>query len=198
MIDAAGTTAYTYHLNRRLQSENGPWANDTVTYGYHTQSPFLRTSLTLQQPAGSWTQSYAYDDARRLDTLTSPAGQFAYDYHLAGRKVENLFLPTGGRIANDYTTDPLARLTGTWLLNSAQQTLNVHGYEHNLRNDITRHTRTDASFVDYDYDDLGQLTDAVGSGSSGSPVRSRRRFGVRRWSGADSPLFERVRRWCAG
>jgi YD repeat-containing protein len=124
------------------------------------------------------------------------------------QKVENLFLPTGlpaprlrqtrGRIANDYATDPLARLSGAWLLNSAQQTLYYHGYEHNLRNDITRHTRTDASFVDYDYDDLGQLTDAVGSGSSGSPVRSRRRFGVRRWSGADSPLFERVRRWCAG
>jgi YD repeat-containing protein len=69
-----------------------------------------------------------------------------------------------GRIANDYATDPLARLTGTWLLNSSQQTLSFHGYEHNLRNDITRHTRTDASFVDYDYDDLGQLTDAVGSG----------------------------------
>jgi YD repeat-containing protein len=91
------------------------------------------------------------------------------------RNIQNLLLPTGlpaprlrqtrGRIANDYTTDPLARLTGTWLLNSAEQTLNYHGYEHNLRNDITRHTRTDASFVDYDYDDLGQLTDAVGSGS---------------------------------
>ncbi|HVR36222.1 MAG TPA: hypothetical protein VMS21_10275 [Methylomirabilota bacterium] len=111
-------------------------------------------------------------------------------YHLVGRTVENLFLPIGlpaeasaqtrGLIANDYATDPLARLTGTWLLNSAQQTLNYHGYEHNLRNDITRHTRTDSSFVDYDYDDLGQLTDAVGSGSSGSPVRSRRRFGLRR------------------
>jgi hypothetical protein len=91
------------------------------------------------------------------------------------RNIQNLLLPTGlpaprlrqtrGRIANDYTTDPLARLTGTWLLNSAEQTLNYHGYEHNLRNDITRHTRTAASFVDYDYDDLGQLTDAVGSGS---------------------------------
>ncbi|HVR35338.1 MAG TPA: hypothetical protein VMS21_05750 [Methylomirabilota bacterium] len=93
---------------------------------------------------------------------------------------------------------PLARLTGTWLLNSAQQTLNYHGYEHNLRNDITRHTRTDASFVDYDYDDLGQLTDAVGSGSSGSPVRSRRRFGVRRWSASGFAAFRaggEVVRW---
>ncbi|HVR35312.1 MAG TPA: hypothetical protein VMS21_05615 [Methylomirabilota bacterium] len=105
------------------------------------------------------------------------------------RNVQSLFLPTGlpaprlrqarGRIANVYATDPLARLKGTWLLNSAEQTLNFHGYEHNLRNDITRHTRTDASFVDYDYDNLGQLIDAVGSGSSGSTVRSRRRFGVR-------------------
>jgi YD repeat-containing protein len=101
-------------------------------------------------------------------------------YRMDGRKVENLFLPTGGRIANDYATDPLARLTGTWLLNSAQQTLNYHGYEHNLRNDITRHTRTDASFVDYDYDNLGQLTSAIGSGRLRNPARSRRRLGVRR------------------
>jgi hypothetical protein len=76
------------------------------------------------------------------------------------RNVHSLFLPTrqpapwlrqaGGRIANDDATDPLARLTGTWLLNSAQQTLNFHGYAHNLRNDSTGHTRTDASYVDCD------------------------------------------------
>jgi YD repeat-containing protein len=56
MIDAAGTTQFTWKAWGGLATEVGPWANDTVTYGYNTARE--RNSLTLQQPSGSWSQTY--------------------------------------------------------------------------------------------------------------------------------------------
>jgi YD repeat-containing protein len=66
MVDAAGTTRYTYYLGGQLYTEDGPWASDMVTYTYNN-APF-RERLTLQQPSGSWTQSYLYDTAKRLQS----------------------------------------------------------------------------------------------------------------------------------
>jgi YD repeat-containing protein len=66
MIDAAGTTRYTYYLGGQLNTEDGPWASDMVTYTYNNAR--LREGLTLQQPSGSWTQSYLYDTAKRLQS----------------------------------------------------------------------------------------------------------------------------------
>src|ERR1051326_6219317 len=75
MTDAVGTTVYTY-TNQFPASEDGPWANDTVSYAYQNG---LRSSITLQQPnASSWTQNYGYDPANRLQTVSSPAGIFVY------------------------------------------------------------------------------------------------------------------------
>jgi YD repeat-containing protein len=36
MVDAAGTSRFTYTDFGALLSEDGPWDNDTVTYGYTT------------------------------------------------------------------------------------------------------------------------------------------------------------------
>ncbi len=61
-----------------LASEDGPWASDTVSYSYTNG---LRGGLTLLQPSGSsWTQSYGYDAANRLKTVTSVPGAFTYTY----------------------------------------------------------------------------------------------------------------------
>ncbi len=58
---------------RQLLTEDGPWANDTLTYTYANQ---LRASLSLQQPGGTWTNGYLDDVARRMTNVTSPAGTF--------------------------------------------------------------------------------------------------------------------------
>ena len=72
------TNRYTYHANGQLGSEDGPWADDTVSYSYNNG---LRSGLSLLQPgAGAWAQSLFYDPAKRLETVTSPAGQFGYQY----------------------------------------------------------------------------------------------------------------------
>ncbi|HEY9171723.1 MAG TPA: hypothetical protein VI136_05505, partial [Verrucomicrobiae bacterium] len=75
MVDAVGTTAYGYTPGGRLASEDGPWSSDTVTNGYSSR---VRTNLSLQQPAGFWTNAFGYDPALRLTNVASPAGTFAY------------------------------------------------------------------------------------------------------------------------
>jgi len=35
MVDAAGTTKYTYYAGGLLNAEDGPWTSDTVTYTYN-------------------------------------------------------------------------------------------------------------------------------------------------------------------
>ena len=47
MVDAAGTTAYTYHPGGQLWTEDGPFANDTATNLYN--SARLRSDLVLHQ-----------------------------------------------------------------------------------------------------------------------------------------------------
>src|SRR3989442_10858755 len=83
MVDAAGTTTYGYTSFGALQSEDGPWDNDTVTYSYANQ---LRSGLSLAQPSASpWAQSYGYDAASRLNSLSSPAGRSFCSNFGAGR-----------------------------------------------------------------------------------------------------------------
>src|SRR5436853_7903940 len=109
MVDAVGTTAYSFTSGGLLQSEDGPWASDTVTYTYQNR---LRTGLNLQAPNNSdWVQSYGYDGGKRLTTLTSPAGTFNYAYDpTAQMQVRKLSLPNGAYITNSYDSDakPLA------------------------------------------------------------------------------------------
>jgi len=65
-------------LRVRFLSEDGPWSDDSVNYTYNNR---LRSGLSLLAPNGSpWTQSYSYDPAKRLTSITSPAGTFAYAY----------------------------------------------------------------------------------------------------------------------
>ena len=73
-----GNTSYLYHTNGLLQSEDGPWANDTVSYGYTINR--LRQSLSLKNSSGTllWSQTNSYDAANRLTNLVSGAGAFVY------------------------------------------------------------------------------------------------------------------------
>ena len=77
MIDAAGTSKYTYTTGNQLWAEDGPWASDTVTNIYYNR---MRTNLSLAQATGSWTNGFGYDAAKRLTDVASPAGTFGYKY----------------------------------------------------------------------------------------------------------------------
>jgi RHS repeat-associated protein len=179
VVDATGTNAFTYTAVGQLASEDGPWANDTVSYGYSQQ---LRTNLSLSQPnASPWSQAYVYDGGRRLHTLTSPAGTFGYAYPAAGgvlspasALVEKLSLPNGAYITNAH--DAVAQLTGTWLKNSSHAILNRHEYQHDRAGQRTNTVRLDGSYAAYAYDNIGQLKTATGFELGGAP-RLHEKFG---------------------
>src|SRR2546426_1075776 len=129
----------------------------------------------MQQPnASAWALSYAYDAAARLTSVTSPAGTFGYQYHAGlvsgapspASLVKKLLLPNGSAITNDF--DAQARWLGTYLRDSTGTLLNQHLYAYNDLDQRTKQTRTDASFVDYTYDQLSQLQSALGKESGGT------------------------------
>ena len=124
----------------------------------------LRTSLSLQQPTGAWTNRFVYDAARRLTNVTSQAGSFGYVYR-AGRLVKAIGFPGGCYITNTY--DPSGMLLDTYLKNGST-VLNHHGYTYNQGFYRTNATRTDASHISYSYDNIGQLVKATAYDTTGT------------------------------
>jgi len=154
MVDASGTTKYTYTAGNQLLTEDGPFASDTVTNTYVNR---LRSGLSLQQPTGAWTNGFAYDAARRLTNVISPAGAFNYQFVPSGvtHHASRITLPNTSYITNAF--DGNARLTGTYLKNSGNTILDSYGYTYNVANQRGTLARTDGSSVNYTYDLIGQL-----------------------------------------
>jgi RHS repeat-associated protein len=174
MVDGVGNTAYSYDAAGQLLTEDGPWANDTVTYAYTNR---LRMSLSLQAPSGSaWSQSYGYDTARRLISLSSPAGAFGYSYDpVKQQRVDEATLPNGAYITNTF--DSVARLLSTGLENSSNPNLDSYAYGYNLAGQRANVTRTLGDFVNYTYDNAGELTTAIGKAAGGTTNRWQEQLG---------------------
>lgn len=175
MVDAVGTTIYSYDSAGQPLSEAGPWANDAVSYTYTNR---LRMSLSLQSPSDSaWTQNYGYDSARRLTSVTSPAGGFGYSYN--GAQPSSLplgiSLPNGAWITNGY--DNVARLLSTKLLNSSATVLDSESYAYNQASQRTTETNTAGDFRNYAYDNAGELTSAIGKETGGTTNRLQEQLG---------------------
>ena len=76
-------THFTYTSFGALASEDGWWDSDTVSYSYQTNH--LRSAQSLAQPnAPAWVESYGYDAANRLQTISTPAGAYIYSGPNAG------------------------------------------------------------------------------------------------------------------
>ena len=134
-----------------MLNEGGLWPNDTVSYTYANR---LRMSLSLA--SAPWIQRYGYDAARRLTSITSPAGEFDYAYDPAQlQRVVALTLPNGAVITNQY--DAVARLTLTELMNSLGSDLDSYSYSYNAANQRTNVVRTAGDYVNYTYDNIGEL-----------------------------------------
>lgn len=171
MADVVGTTRFTYTASGRLDTEDGPWTSDNVSRSYIEGQ---RSTLSLQQPlASAWSQTYGYDAARRMQTLTSPAGTFGYVYgtpNAASALVSKLTLNNAAAISNAF--DTLARLTNTTLLSQWQEPLDGYGYIHDQwgqRTNITRALGAARSALALAYDASGQLKVARAYESNGLP-----------------------------
>jgi RHS repeat-associated protein len=175
MSDAIGATSFTYTPVGQLASETGPWASDAVAYTY---SDRMRTVLDLQQPnASDWIVDYGYDAAKRLQTVTSPAGQFTYSYNpgvdgnaSSSGLVANIALPNGAWITNTY--DNNGRMTGTYLYNSGATSLDASVYIYNVGNQRTSVQReAGENYANYTYDPIGQVVADQGYETTGSTPR---------------------------
>ncbi|MGA9779657.1 MAG: bifunctional DNA primase/polymerase, partial [Verrucomicrobiia bacterium] len=174
MVDAVGTTVYSYDSVGQLLSEAGPWASDTVSYTYTNR---LRMGLSLSQPGGSWSQTYGYDVTRRLTNVTSQAGSFGYQYPGSGPStlVTRLTLPNGATITNIF--DSVARMLSTKLLNSSATILDSESYAYNQAGQRTVETNTAGDFRNYTYDKASELTSAIGKEAGGTTNRWQEQLG---------------------
>jgi RHS repeat-associated protein len=164
MVDALGTTRFTYDAVGELLSSGGLWSGDTVSYSYIGR---VRSSLAFS----GWTNSYLYDAALRLTNITSPAGSFGYRYDSTrAMQVGTLSLPNGAYIANTY--DTLARLTGTYLKNTANDVLDgyTYGYDQlGQRTNIVRDYGMMNSTVSVGYDSVGEIKSWTAKEANGVP-----------------------------
>lgn len=164
MVDGVGTNSYTYTTGGQLASEGGVFASDIVTNTYLNH---LRVALSLAQPSGSWTNGFDYDAAGRLTNVTSQAGSFGYA--LGGPSPTSLMpraiaLPNGSIITNSY--DVIARIAGTLLITGSGATLDSAIYGYNAAGQRTAFTNAAGTYVQYTYDNIGQLKTATSSVST--------------------------------
>jgi hypothetical protein len=115
----------------------------------------------------------------RSSPRSAPPGSFGYDYNVGpsvspASLVRSIALPGGNSITNEL--DSVGRLTSTRLLNPQLSTINQHLYIYDLAGERTKQTRTDGSYVDYGYDQMGQLLTAKGK-ESGGTTRWHEQFG---------------------
>jgi RHS repeat-associated protein len=176
MVDAVGTTAFGYTPAGRLQSENGPWTSDTVSYAY-VQG--LRTNLTLSQTSSNWSQSYGFDSGWRMTNTVSPAGAFVYGYNFqpASSLVTGIRLPNWASITNSF--DSLGRLTQTSLNNYWGHPLDSYTYmpdARGLRTNIVRNLGLTSSTVSAGFDNIGQLT-SWNASDAGGALRQNEQLG---------------------
>lgn len=197
MVDGIGTTNYTYNqINDSpsagagmLASVDGPWANDTITYGYDVLGRIISRAIN------GTAETTVFDAAGRVSDIANPLGNFAYAYdgpttrllsaaHDGGVKSVFSYFPSAQdhrlqRIANlkpngtplsqfDYQYDPQGRIT-EWRQQKDSDTVGAtvwnlsYDAAHQLiGNRVTQGATTTSSA--WTYDPAGnQLSATVGS-----------------------------------
>lgn len=108
VTDALGVTRLAYNDVGRVTAIDGPWDNDTVRYTYDNIGRKSGASVDGVAGVGGQSNAYAYDTLGRLDTITTQAGLFDYNYSSLGKQGEML-MPNGTKAT--YAYDTLDRLT---------------------------------------------------------------------------------------
>jgi RHS repeat-associated protein len=160
MQDSIGTWGFGYNLNSDLTSVDGPWNNDTLTYGYDDLG--RRTSLT---PQGGTALSYVYDRLNRLTTIQAGSANHVYAYTGVNPLVQSLTRPNGSTTSYQYNGEN--QLTEILNKTSTDDMLNQHVFTYNTLD--LRGSETISGFalpampalpeetVDYAYNAVNQL-----------------------------------------
>jgi RHS repeat-associated protein/uncharacterized repeat protein (TIGR01451 family) len=162
MIDASGTTTYTYDQRDRLITKQAP--QGTLTYGYDLAGEL--TSMRSSNTDGV-SVNYTYDDVNRLENVIDhrlAAGTTTYTYDAVGN-LKSDSRPNGVRA--DYTYDVLNRLTSLGVTSGGTPQAS---YAYTLDQTGRRLSVLEGSgrAVNYTYDAIYRLTGEAVSGSQNS------------------------------
>ena len=159
MADAVGNTTYSYAANSTFPAaENGPFANDTVTYTWDAAGRRLTTSVDSATVA-----TYTYDTHGRMATVQGSTGvspvTFSYSYSDASPQFTGLTMP--GNLTVTRTFDTHGRLASV----SNQRNTGVppvvfssFAYTYDASDRRTQVDLVDGGRWEYSYDAAGQLT----------------------------------------
>jgi RHS repeat-associated protein len=158
MIDASGTTTYTYDQRDRLLTKQTPQGTLTYTHDLVGKPTSMRSSNV-----GGVSVDYTYDDLHRLENVVdnqSAAGTTTYTYDVVGNLKSDL-LPNGVRA--DYTYNALNRLTDIGI---ARGGMTQASYTYTLDRTGRRLSVAEGSgrTVNYTYDAAYRLTREAASG----------------------------------
>ncbi|MCG8528380.1 MAG: hypothetical protein MI748_18520, partial [Opitutales bacterium] len=204
--DAAGLLTYAYTAEGLLDTEtydgSGLIPASVMDRGYDA---LLRPNhLDVSESANTVQQiGYAYDEASRLQTVSSGLLDSTYAYVPNTSLIDTVTHRNDGvtQMTVTNTHDKLGRLVNVLSNPSASLAISVL-YEFNDLNQRTKMTREDNSYWSYDYDDLGQVTDAHKKDSSGGMIPSfdfgikyddigNRRSATRRNAGNDEDVVQK-------
>lgn len=158
MVDGVGTTLYAYAGScGKVQSVDGPFENDTVSYGYDAGKRLV--AITSEASV----VHYSFDALDRIISVVSGGKTNAYTYVANGRLVDSL--SSGNGVVSEYSYDPLNRLTNL-VHQSGGTNFASFAYTYNaadLRTSVTLGDAPPSSrTISYGYDSIGQLTSAQG------------------------------------
>ena len=139
----------------------------------------MRTWMSLAQPnASPWVQDYTYNAVMRLSGVWSPAGTFSYNYATGGGdRVEAIDLPDsqGPWYGTSVEYDGLAR--PFYLQIFTPKTRFYDQYSYDDGSEVTQQVFTAGNYLNYTYDNIGQLKTALGHESGGTTPRLQEQFG---------------------
>ncbi|MEI6779931.1 MAG: RHS repeat-associated core domain-containing protein [Verrucomicrobiota bacterium] len=166
------TTSLAYNDASQFLSEsyaNGLLAGLSV--GSTFNNSLQRTALSLSGISGTYSASYGYDTAGRLQTVTSGANVATYSYLANSPLVNQIVFATNGttRMTTTKQYDRLNRLQAISSVSPVQSVAGF-GYLYNAANQRTRSTLADGSYWLYSYDSLGQVVSGKRFWQDGTPV----------------------------
>ncbi|RYZ49166.1 MAG: hypothetical protein EOP49_16985, partial [Sphingobacteriales bacterium] len=188
MTDAIGNTSWTYDSYGRLQSEDGPWPNDSQTYSYDSLN--RPSGLNIQRDASSNDVfTYGYDALGRMTSLSATLGSWGsvgtndttYNYIGNSATLDYVSLPNNTRRIYGYESGGLQRFNN--IQNAAGTNTNLSSFSYSYdntgvplghRDDRVTQTRKygteTAQTASYSYSQTSMLTGESGAtGGSSTP-----------------------------
>jgi RHS repeat-associated protein len=156
ITDAAGTRERSYNVAGELQTEQITGGILDLMQVSASFDSLLRRQFLQASRGGTvlTSQTYGYDPASRLETITSGSQTATYAYYPTSGLLNTTTFTGGTNIARSYDTlGRLETITTTPAAGGAQS----YTYTYNNLNQRTRVTREDSSYWTHIYNDRGEL-----------------------------------------